>query len=92
MPITTTELGMSACQGEILQLILCGLPNKTIAQTLSLSESTVKEHITVALRKPGVKTASKPLPSSKAARLCLAKTHLVIMRRIQLSYLHCTIA
>jgi DNA-binding NarL/FixJ family response regulator len=55
LPITTTELGMSARQGEILQLILMGLPNKSIAQTLSLSESTVKEHITIVLRKLGVK-------------------------------------
>jgi DNA-binding NarL/FixJ family response regulator len=54
MPITTTELGMSVRQGEILQLILLGLPNKTIAEILSLSESTVKEHITIVLRKLGV--------------------------------------
>jgi DNA-binding NarL/FixJ family response regulator len=55
MPITTTELGMSVRQGEILQLILLGLPNKTIAGILSLSESTVKEHITIVLRKLGAK-------------------------------------
>ena len=46
MSVTYKELGLSLRQGEILGHILEGLPNKRIAQALSLTESTVKEHIT----------------------------------------------
>ena len=38
-------------QGEVLELLLQGRPNKLIAQLLSLSEYTVKEHVTSILRK-----------------------------------------
>ena len=51
-----SELGLTPRQGEILALVLRGLPNKRIAQILSLSESTVKEHLTGILEKLGVRT------------------------------------
>ncbi len=69
LPITTTELGMSVRQGEILQLILLGLPNKTIAQMLSISESTVKEHITIVLRKLGTKNRVEAITKLKGRTL-----------------------
>ena len=44
--ISPAELGLTPRQGEILALVLRGRPNKRTALTLSLSESTVKEHLT----------------------------------------------
>lgn len=54
--VTPTELGLTTRQGEILSLVLRGLPNKRIALMLHLSESTVKEHLTGILEKLGVRT------------------------------------
>lgn len=53
LPITADELGLTTRQGQILELILQGLPNKRIAQTLSVSEQTVKEHVTGILERLG---------------------------------------
>jgi DNA-binding NarL/FixJ family response regulator len=55
-PISARELGLTARQGQILSLILQGMPNKRIAQQLSLSEATVKEHVTGILGRLGVKS------------------------------------
>lgn len=49
--ITPLELGLTPRQGQILSMVLKGLPNKRIAQQLSLSEQTVKEHITGILQR-----------------------------------------
>lgn len=54
LPISFQELGLTTRQGEILQLILKGLPNKRIAQYLNLTESTVKEHVSAILNRLGV--------------------------------------
>lgn len=54
--VTPAEMGLTRRQGEILALVLRGLPNKRIAQLLSLSESTVKEHLTGILERLGVRT------------------------------------
>jgi len=54
LTVTAHELGLTARQGEVLALILLGLPNKRIAQTLSLSEQTVKEHVSGILSRLGV--------------------------------------
>lgn len=43
--VTPEELGLTNRQGQVLELLLEGLPNKIIARKLSISESTVKEHI-----------------------------------------------
>lgn len=45
LPITAAELGLTARQGEILALVIQGLPNKRIARELNLAEQTVKEHV-----------------------------------------------
>ena len=56
LPVTPAELGLSVRQGEILALVLQGLPNKRIAQQYALSESTVKEHMTAILQRLGART------------------------------------
>jgi DNA-binding NarL/FixJ family response regulator len=45
LPVTAAELGLTARQGDILSLVMNGLPNKHIARELGLSEQTVKEHV-----------------------------------------------
>jgi DNA-binding CsgD family transcriptional regulator len=52
--VTPQELGLTPRQGEILNLVLQGMSNKKVAQILSLSESTVKEHMTGILERMGV--------------------------------------
>jgi DNA-binding NarL/FixJ family response regulator len=54
LPISIQELGLTPRQGQILQLILKGLPNKRIAQSLDLTEPTVKEHVSAILNRLGV--------------------------------------
>lgn len=48
------ELGLTPRQGQVLNLVLRGLPNKRIASALALSEPTVKEHVTAILMRLGV--------------------------------------
>jgi DNA-binding NarL/FixJ family response regulator len=55
-PISARELGLTVRQGQILGMILEGLPNKRIAQYLNVTEATVKEHVTGVLQKLNVKT------------------------------------
>jgi DNA-binding NarL/FixJ family response regulator len=55
-PISARELGLTVRQGQILGMILDGLPNKKIAQSLSLTEATIKEHVTAVLQKLNVKS------------------------------------
>jgi DNA-binding NarL/FixJ family response regulator len=54
LPIHPQELGLTDRQGEVLALMLRGLPNKQIARQLNLSETTVKEHVTNILARLGV--------------------------------------
>lgn len=54
LPLSARDLGLTARQGEILAMMLRGLPNKRIAQQLALSDSTVKEHVTGILNRLGV--------------------------------------
>jgi DNA-binding NarL/FixJ family response regulator len=52
--VTAGELGLTPRQGQILSLLLQAWPNRRIASTLSLSENTVKEHVTAILNKLSV--------------------------------------
>ncbi len=67
--VTPTELGLTPRQGEILALVLRGLPNKRIALALHVSESTVKEHLTGILERLGVKTRVEILTHLRGQRL-----------------------
>lgn len=46
-----TASALTARQGEILQLIACGLPNKRIAQRLGIGVETVKTHVSRIMEK-----------------------------------------
>jgi DNA-binding NarL/FixJ family response regulator len=55
------ELGLSARQAEVLELLLKGLPNKLIARRLGISENTAKIHVSAVLRALGVSTRTQAL-------------------------------
>ena len=46
--------GLSARQVDVLSLAMRGWPNKRIAQSLGISEQTVKDHMSIVLSKLGV--------------------------------------
>ena len=73
LPVTPAELGLSARQGEILALVLQGLPNKRIAQQYALSESTVKEHMTAILQRLGARTRVEAITQLRGRRLVLPR-------------------
>lgn len=52
------QLGISARQFEVLRLLDLGLPNKDIAQTLNITEPTVKSHVAALFRSLDAKTRS----------------------------------
>lgn len=52
--MTAAELGLTPRQAQVLDLVLRGLPNPSIAQLLHLSPHTVKEHVSGALQRLGV--------------------------------------
>ncbi|MES2946424.1 MAG: response regulator transcription factor [Pseudomonadota bacterium] len=54
--VTPHELGLTPRQGDILILLMRGLPNKRIALMLNITESTVKEHVTSILERMGART------------------------------------
>jgi DNA-binding NarL/FixJ family response regulator len=51
--VTTQDLGLTPRQGEILGLVLQGMSNKQVAQSLKIAESTVKEHVSGILERTG---------------------------------------
>jgi len=54
MQVRCSELGLTHRQGQILLMLMEGKPNKHIASSLVITESTVKEHITAILTKLAV--------------------------------------
>ena len=52
--MTAAELGLTPRQAQVLELVLRGLPNPSIARLLHLSPHTVKEHVAGALQRLGV--------------------------------------
>ena len=69
--VSPAELHLTPRQGEILALVLRGLPNKRIAQMLCLSESTVKEHLTGIFERLGVKSRVETLTHLRGRQLVL---------------------
>lgn len=55
LPLSAAELGLTPRQGEVLALMLKGLPNKRVAQALNLTEQTVKEHVSGILERLGAR-------------------------------------
>lgn len=53
------RVGLTPRQGEVLGLLLKGLPNKLIARELNLSVETVKDHVAAVLRALGVSTRTQ---------------------------------
>lgn len=56
VPITPAFLGLTPRQGQTLDLILRGHPNKKIATLLAISEETVKEHVNAVFNRLGVQS------------------------------------
>lgn len=69
LAVTANELGLTTRQGEILAMIIQGLPNKRIAKELNLSEQTVKEHISGILNRMGVKNRIEVITKLRGRRL-----------------------
>ena len=69
--VSPADLSLTPRQGEILALVLRGLPNKRIALTLCLSESTVKEHLTGIFERLGVKSRVEILTHLRGRQLVL---------------------
>lgn len=72
--VTAQELGLTLRQGEILDLVLRGLPNKRIAMALHVSESTVKEHVSGILDKLGVRNRVEAITKLRGRRLYIPET------------------
>jgi len=56
---TLEDIGLTPRQGEVLSLLLQGLPNKLIARQLNLSVETVKDHVAAVLRALGVSSRTQ---------------------------------
>jgi DNA-binding NarL/FixJ family response regulator len=63
---STEKIELTPREGEVLELLSRGLPNKLIAQQLGISEPTAKFHVSAIYAKLGV--ASRAEAVSKAAR------------------------
>jgi len=69
LPVTAKELGLTTRQGQILYMMMNGLPNKRIAKTLNLTEQTVKEHVTGILNRLGVNNRIEAMTKLRGRRL-----------------------
>lgn len=69
LAISATELGLTPRQGEILAMIILGMPNKLIAKNLFLSEQTVKEHVSGILARLGVTNRIEAITKLRGKRL-----------------------
>lgn len=69
LPMSAAELGLTPRQGEVLALMLKGLPNKRVAQLLSLTEQTVKEHVSGILERLGVRNRIELITQLRGKRI-----------------------
>jgi len=58
--------GLSQREAQMLQLVAAGMPNKTIANTLNISEVTVKFHVGNLFRKLGCSRRAEAIRAAKA--------------------------
>ena len=68
-PVFPGDLGLTLRQGEILSLVMRGLPNKRIASELGIAESTVKEHVTGILERLGVRSRVEAIAHLRGRRM-----------------------
>jgi DNA-binding NarL/FixJ family response regulator len=59
--LTPRDLGLTPRQGDVLALLLKGLPNKLIARKLDISENTAKVHVAAVLHALRVSTRTQAL-------------------------------
>lgn len=69
LPLSAAELGLTPRQGEVLALMLKGLPNKRVAQVLSLTEQTVKEHVSGILERLGARNRVELITRLRGKRI-----------------------
>lgn len=69
LPLSSAELGLTPRQGEVLALMLKGLPNKRVAQALSLTEQTVKEHVSGILERLGARNRIELITRLRGKRI-----------------------
>ncbi|NTV94359.1 MAG: response regulator transcription factor [Thiobacillus sp.] len=69
LPLSAAELGLTPRQGEVLALMLKGLPNKRVAQQLSLTEQTVKEHVSGILERLGARNRVELITRLRGKRI-----------------------
>lgn len=69
LPLSPAELGLTPRQGEVLALMLKGLPNKRVAQVLSLTEQTVKEHVSGILERLGARNRIELITRLRGKRI-----------------------
>lgn len=69
LPLSAAELGLTPRQAEVLALMLKGLPNKRVAQVLSLTEPTVKEHVSGILERLGARNRIELITRLKGKRI-----------------------
>jgi DNA-binding NarL/FixJ family response regulator len=69
LPLSPAELGLTPRQGDVLALMLKGLPNKRVAQQLSLTEQTVKEHVSGILERLGARNRVELITRLRGKRI-----------------------
>jgi DNA-binding NarL/FixJ family response regulator len=69
LPLSAAELGLTPRQGEVLALMPKGLPNKRVAQALSLTEQTVKEHVSGILERLGARNRIELITRLRGKRI-----------------------
>lgn len=68
-PVRPQQLGLSARQADVLQLLLHGWSNRRIGESLGLTEATVKSHLTAVLRALNVTTRTEAVVAVNRLRL-----------------------
>lgn len=69
LPVSAQAMGLTSRQGQVLDLLLDGMPNKRIASTLGLSEHTVKEHVSAIFLRLGVSSRLEVMHVMRGRRL-----------------------
>ena len=69
VPLYARDLGLTPRQGQILEQVLEGHPNRRIAEALHLSEHTVKEHVTAILQRLQVRNRVEAIAKLRGVQL-----------------------